>query len=174
MSARHRVYPVAGGKYVYGQAPEGCDVDKLLATLATMDVAGAVAHFEKELGALAVPCNTVKEIAALCSDDGSKTARFSQKDSGNGWVVETWDPTWFCLDGQPLTCAGAPNFSGADAPQILAELGYSQGDILGLKQSRAVVPTNPNPNPNPNPHPNPNPNSISNPNQTETQTQVSR
>ena len=126
MSARHRVYPVAGGKYVYGQAPEGCDVDKLLATLATMDVAGAVAHFEKELGALAVPCNTVKEIAALCSDDGSKTARFSQKDSGNGWVVETWDPTWFCLDGQPLTCAGAPNFSGADAPQILAELGYSQ------------------------------------------------
>ena len=57
-------------------------------------------------------------------------------------MVETWDPTWFCLDGQPLTCAGAPNFSGADAPQILAELGYSQGDILGLKQSRAVVPTN--------------------------------
>jgi len=39
-----------------------------------MDVAGAVAHFEKQLGALAVPCNTVKEIAALCSDDGSKTA----------------------------------------------------------------------------------------------------
>ena len=74
MSARHRVYPVAGGKYVYGQAPEGCDVDQLLATLATMDVAGAVAHFEKQLGALAVPCNTVKEIAALCSDDGSKTA----------------------------------------------------------------------------------------------------
>ena len=68
-------------------------------------------------------------------------------------MVETWDPTWFCLDGQPLTCAGAPNFSGADAPQILAELGYSQGDILGLKQSRAVVPTNPNPNPHPHPHP---------------------
>ena len=58
----------------HGQAPEGCDVDQLLATLATMDVAGAVAHFEKQLGALAVPCNTVKEIAALCSDDGSKTA----------------------------------------------------------------------------------------------------
>ena len=31
---------------------------------------------------------------------------------------------------------------GADAPAILAALGYSQGEILGLKQSRAVVPTN--------------------------------
>ena len=25
-----------------------------------------------------------------------------------GWEVETWEPTWFCIDGQPLSCAGAP------------------------------------------------------------------
>ena len=58
------------------------------------------------------------------------------------YTPETWEPTWFCFDGKPLTCAGAPTFSGSDAPQILAELGYSQGAILGLKQSRAIVPTN--------------------------------
>ena len=57
-------------------------------------------------------------------------------------MVETWEPTWFCLDGKPLSCAGAPTFSGADAVPILEALGYSQGQILGLKQSRAVVPTN--------------------------------
>ena len=107
-----------------------------------MDVAGAVAHFEKQLGALAVPCNTVKEIAAICSDDLSTSARFTKKDSGCGWIVETWEPTWFCLDGQPLTCPRHPTYAGSDAPEVLAELGYSQGEILGLKQSRAVVPTN--------------------------------
>ena len=56
--------------------------------------------------------------------------------------METWEPTWFCIDGEPLSCARAPTYSGFDAPAILKALGYSQGDILGLKQSRAVVPTN--------------------------------
>ena len=89
-----------------------------------------------------MPVHTVKEIAAICSDGGSKTANFTKKDSGMGWEVETWEPTWFCLDGEPLSCPGAPTFSGADAPAILSELGYSSGQILGLKQSRAIVPTN--------------------------------
>ena len=107
-----------------------------------MDVDGAVRHFESAFGALAVPCHTVKEIAALCSDGVSKTANFKLKDSGMGWEVSTWEPAWFCFDGEPLSCARAPSFSGADAPAVLAALGYSQGQILGLKQSRAVVPTN--------------------------------
>ena len=142
MTAHKRVFQVAGGKWVYGQAPETADVGALVATLATLDVDGAIAHFETSFGTLAVPVHTVKEIAALCSDGSSKTANFKKKDSGMGWEVETWEPTWFCIDGQPLSCAGAPTFSGADAESILAALGYSQGDILGLKQSRAVVPTN--------------------------------
>ena len=37
-------------------------------------------------------------------------------------VVETWEPTWFCIDGEPLSCAGAPTFSGADAEPILKAL----------------------------------------------------
>ena len=142
MTPHSRVFKVAGGKYIYGQAPETCDVDALLTTLSTLDVDGAITHFENELGALAVPVQTVKEVAAICSDGLSKTANFKKKNSGMGWEVETWEPTWFCLDGEPLSCAGAPTFSGADAASILAELGYSQGQILGLKQSRAVVPTN--------------------------------
>ena len=142
MNAHDRVYPVSGGKYIYGQAPKTADVEALLATLATMDVDSAIRYFKSELGALAVPVNTVKEIAALSSDGVSKTAKFAKKDSGMGWVVETWEPTWFCLDGEPLSCARAPTFSGADAEAILSDLGYSQGQTLGLKQSRAVVPTN--------------------------------
>ena len=45
------------------------------------------------------------------------------------------------LHRRPAARAPAPT-SGADAESILAALGASQGDILGLKQSRAVVPTN--------------------------------
>ena len=30
-------------------------------------------------------------------------------------------PTWFCFDGTPLSCARAPTFSGADAPHVLSE-----------------------------------------------------
>ena len=59
----------------------------------------------------------------------------------SGWEVETWEPTWFCFDGAALSCARPPAFAGADAPQVLAALGYSPGEVLGLKQSRAVVPT---------------------------------
>ena len=142
MTAHNRLFKVAGGRHIYGQAPTSVDADALATKLATMDVEGAVNHFATELKALAVPVNTVKEIAAICSDGKSVTANFKKKDSGMGWVVETWEPTWFCLDGAPLSCAGAPTFSGADAGSILAALGYSQGEILGLKQSRAVVPTN--------------------------------
>ena len=142
MTSHNRVYKVAGGKYIYGQAPESADLVKLTADLMKMDVDGACKFFESEFKALAVPVNTVKEIAAICSDGGSITANFKKKDSGMGWVVETWEPTWFCIDGKPLSCAGAPTFSGADAVPILEALGYSQGQILGLKQSRAVVPTN--------------------------------
>ena len=52
------------------------------------------------------------------------------------------EPTWFCFDGEPLSCPGAPTFSGADAPAVLEALGYTEGEILGLQQARAVVPTN--------------------------------
>ena len=137
MTPYNRVFKVAGGKYIYGQAPETCDVDALIATLSTLDVDGAITHFDKEFGALAVPVQTVKEVAAICSDGASKTANFKKKDSGMGWEVETWEPTWFCLDCEPLSCPGAPTFSGSDAATILAELGYSQGQVLGLKQAVA-------------------------------------
>ena len=52
------------------------------------------------------------------------------------------EPTWFCFDGEPLSCPGAPTFSGSDAPAVLEALGYTEGEILGLQQARAVVPTN--------------------------------
>mmetsp|Transcript_26468 Transcript_26468/g.76958 ORF Transcript_26468/g.76958 Transcript_26468/m.76958 type:complete len:589 (-) Transcript_26468:159-1925(-) len=142
MTPHKRVFPVAGGRFIYGQAPEACDVRELAATLSSLESDAAIAHFENALGgALAVPVLTVQEIAALCSDGGSKTANFTRKRGESGWEVETWEPTWFCFDGAPLSCARPPAFAGADAPQVLAALGYSPGEVLGLKQSRAVVPT---------------------------------
>jgi len=143
MTPHKRVFPVAGGRFIYGQAPEACDVRELAATLSSLESDAAIAHFENALGgALAVPVLTVQEIAALCSDGGSKTANFTRKRGESGWEVETWEPTWFCFDGAPLSCARPPAFAGADAQQVLAALGYSPGEVLGLKQSRAVVPTN--------------------------------
>ena len=104
---------------------------ELPATLSSLESDAAIAHFENALGgALAVPVHTVQEIAALCSDGGSKTANFTRKRGESGWEVETWEPTWFCFDGAPLSCARPPAFAGADAPQVLAALGYSPGEVL--------------------------------------------
>lgn len=114
----------------------------LVAAVAEMDMEQAIAHFKKCFGKLAVPVQTCKEMAAACSDGKSKSAHFKRKDAGQGWVVETWEPTWFCFDGEPLSCLSAPTLAGSDAPQILLELGYSQVEIESMKSSRALVPTN--------------------------------
>ena len=82
-------------------------------------------------------CFSTRWLFSISSQSPSTSAAHT-----SSWEVETWEPTWFCFDGEPLSCARAPTFSGSDAPAILAELGYSQGQVLGLKQSRAVVPTN--------------------------------
>lgn len=142
MTPYNRVFKVGSGKYIYGQAPEGTDIDALITKLSTLDQSAAIAHFDSAFGKLAVPVQTVKEIAEICSDGASITADFKKKNAGQGWLVETWEPTWFCFDGKPFSCLSPPTFSGSDAPQVLAELGYSKSEVMGLQQSRAVVPTN--------------------------------
>jgi len=148
MTPYNRVFPVnakdisGAQRYVYGQVPESTDVAALAKQLEGMGVEQAIAHFKESFGSLAVQVNTVKEIAEQCSDGSSRSANFKKKDAGQGWKVETWEPTWLCFDGEPLSCPGAPTFSGSDAQTVLAELGYSTTEIMGLQQSRAVVPTN--------------------------------
>ena len=96
MTPHARVFPVAEGKYIYGQAPpEACpDPEALAATLRGLDQDAAVAFFAEKFGdyggALAVPVRTVREMADLSADGASKTAHFAKKDSGMGWEVETW------------------------------------------------------------------------------------
>ena len=104
-----------------------------------MDVDGAVAHFASEFGALAVPVQTVKEMAALSSDGKSKSANFKLKDAGKGWKVETWEPTWFAFDGEPLSCAKAPTFAGSDAPEVLAELGIEDENLEIAKRLEEIA-----------------------------------
>ncbi|CAE7241668.1 dddD [Symbiodinium sp. CCMP2592] len=143
MTSHSRIFKVKGGKSIYGQAdPAKADADALAATLASMDVEQALAHFKSSLKSLAVPVQTCGEMAALCSDGQSTTAHFKRKDAGQGWVVETWEPTWFCFDGRPVSTLWAPTRAGSDAPQVLAELGYSTEEVSALKKSGAVVPTN--------------------------------
>jgi crotonobetainyl-CoA:carnitine CoA-transferase CaiB-like acyl-CoA transferase len=141
MTSHNRVFRVRDSKYVYGQAPESCDVGALILKLADMDQVQAVDYFKQELQALAVPVNTVKEMAATSADCSSKTANFKKKTAGQGRDVETWEPTWLCFDGVPMACAGAPSNAGSDAQRVLGDLGYSSGDILAMQQSRAVIPT---------------------------------
>jgi crotonobetainyl-CoA:carnitine CoA-transferase CaiB-like acyl-CoA transferase len=142
MTSHNRVFRVQNSKYVYGQAPKSCDVSALILKLADMDQAQAVNYFKQELQALAVPVNTVKEMAAKSADGSSKSANFKKKTQGQGWDVETWEPTWLCFDGEPLECVGAPFNAGSNAQEVLGDLGYSSGDILAMQQSRAVIPTN--------------------------------
>merc|ERR1712083_1283422 len=105
-----------------------------------MDITQAIDHVNKSMGGFAVPVQTCKEMAAACSTGASKSANFKRKDAGQGWVIETWEPTWFCFDGEPFSCPKPSTRAGSDAPQILADLGYTNEQIAHLQESGAIGP----------------------------------
>merc|ERR1712130_245588 len=108
-----RIFKVQDGKYIYAQID---DVHRdAAATLGGMDITQAIDHVNTSMGGFAVPVQTCKEMAAACSTGASKSANFKRKDAGQGWVIETWEPTWFCFDGEPFSCPKPSTRAGSDA-----------------------------------------------------------
>ena len=130
MNEGERVYQLSDG-WIFARG----DHD-LTSELSSFSVEQALAHLS-EHGIEAVPVQTCKELADRHRDNPSTTVDF-QKRERDGWENECFAPTWFVFDGEPLDRPAAPPRIGADAPEILAELGYSSEDIERLVSTGAV------------------------------------
>ena len=120
MTSHNRVYKTAdaaaagtGNKYIYAQAPPSADVDALVAKIATLDVDSAISYFASEFGELAVPCNTVREIADLSADGVSKTANFKLK--ARSW---THAPRTLTNPASSIAVLERPAFEATPSPSI--------------------------------------------------------
>jgi crotonobetainyl-CoA:carnitine CoA-transferase CaiB-like acyl-CoA transferase len=130
MTAGERVYRLADG-WIFAQAPRD-----ITAELGSRNRADALAWCaQQNIPAAAV--QTCKELADRHRDAPSRTVRFEKREK-DGWVTECFAPTWFAFDGEPSPRPPAASRIGADAPTILAELGYGRDDVERLVSSGAV------------------------------------
>ncbi len=124
MNEGERVYQLSDGWiFVQGNAD-------LSEQLKPLTVAAALTKLDED-GIAAVPILTVRELADKHRDEPTKTVDFEMRESG-GWSNECFAPSWFAFDGERVASPGAPSRIGADAPTVLAELGYSTGDLERL------------------------------------------
>lgn len=132
-TAGERVYNLADG-WIFAQSP--CD---LSSELAPMIVADALADLTAR-GIPAVPVQTMRQLADRHRAMPTTTVRFEARER-DGWTTECFAPSWFAFDGEPAARPAAAARIGADAPAILAELGYTATDVDRLLARGVVGPT---------------------------------
>jgi crotonobetainyl-CoA:carnitine CoA-transferase CaiB-like acyl-CoA transferase len=130
MNEGERVYQLSDG-WIFA-----CGDHDLTSELSSFSVEQALANLSEQ-GIDAVPVQTCKELADRHRDNPSTTVDFQKRDR-DGWENECFAPTWFSFDGEPFDRPAAPARIGADAPEILAELGYSSEDFERLVSTGAV------------------------------------
>jgi crotonobetainyl-CoA:carnitine CoA-transferase CaiB-like acyl-CoA transferase len=130
MNAGERVYELSDG-WIFAQGNH--DLSKELSSL---KVDEAIAKLSKQ-GIAAVPVHTCKELADLHRDNPTTTVDFEMRES-NGWKNECFAPAWFAFDGERVASPGPAHRVGADAPEILAELGYTEKEVADLVAARVV------------------------------------
>jgi crotonobetainyl-CoA:carnitine CoA-transferase CaiB-like acyl-CoA transferase len=130
MNAGERVYRLSDG-WIFVQGKS--DLTK---ELGDRKVEDALAYLAKQK-ILAVPVQTCRQVADRHREKPTKTVRFEKREK-DGWETECFAPTWFAFDREPSPRPAAASRIGADAPIILAELGYDRGQIDRLVMSGAV------------------------------------
>jgi crotonobetainyl-CoA:carnitine CoA-transferase CaiB-like acyl-CoA transferase len=130
MNAGERVYRLSDG-WIFAQGKS--DLTK---ELGDRKVADALAYLAKQ-NILAVPVQTCRQLADRHREKPTKTVRFEKREK-DGWETECFAPTWFAFDGEPSPRPAAASRIGADAPMILAELGYGREEIDRLVSSGAI------------------------------------
>ncbi len=133
MNAGERVYKLADG-WIFAQG----DHD-LSSELSSLSVEAALATLSTR-GIAAVPVHTCKALADLHRDNPTTTVDFELRES-DGWENECFAPAWFAFDGERVASPGPSARIGSNAPEILAELGYSGEDVKRLIDDGAVGPT---------------------------------
>ena len=130
MTGGERVYQLGDG-WIFAQAPRD-----ITAELGSRNRADALAWCAQQ-NIPAAPVQTCKELADRHRDAPSRTVRFERREK-DGWVTECFAPAWFAFDGEPSPRPAAASRIGADAPAILAELGYGHAEVERLISSGAV------------------------------------
>lgn len=128
-----RVYQLSDG-WIFAQS--GRD---LSSELAPMTVTDALANLTAR-GIHAVPVQTMRQLADRHRAMPTRTVRFEARER-DGWTTECFAPSWFAFDGEPAPRPAAAARIGADAPAILAELGYTAADVERLLANGVVGPT---------------------------------
>jgi crotonobetainyl-CoA:carnitine CoA-transferase CaiB-like acyl-CoA transferase len=130
MNAGERVYRLSDG-WIFAQGSSD-----LSSELASRNVADALAYLAgKKINA--VPVQTCRQMADLHRAKPTRTVNFERTEK-DGWVTECFAPTWYVFDNQPLSRSAPASRIGADAPAILAELGYTREEMNHLVSSGAV------------------------------------
>ena len=130
MTAGERVYRLADG-WIFAQAPRDITAD-----LDSHTRADALAWCTQQ-NILAAPVQTCQQLADRHRDKPTTTVRF-EKSEKDGWMTECFAPTWFAFDGKPQPRPQAASRIGADAPAVLAELGYKPAEVERLVSSGAI------------------------------------
>lgn len=130
MNEGERVYQLSDG-WIFAQGNHD-----LTSELSSFTREQALAHLE-EKGIPAVPVQTCKELADRHRQNPTSTVNFEKRER-DGWENECFAPTWFAFEGASASRPSAAPRIGADAPSILAELGYSREDVDRLVQKRVV------------------------------------
>ena len=132
-TAGERVYKLSNG-WIFAQAPHDLSTE-----LAPLTVAEALADLAAR-SINAVPIQTMRELADRHRAAPTSTVNFEKRER-DGWDNECFAPSWFAFDGTPGARPAAASRIGADAPAILAELGYSSADVERLIANGIVGPT---------------------------------
>jgi crotonobetainyl-CoA:carnitine CoA-transferase CaiB-like acyl-CoA transferase len=130
MNDHERIYSLKDG-WLFAQGQ-----DDLTSQLAGKTVVEGLKYL-KDRGINAVPVQTCKQLADRHRDKPSKTVRFQMREK-DGWKNEGFAPTWFAFEGQPNDRLSAPSRIGADAYDILTELGYTKEEIIQLLDNKVV------------------------------------
>jgi len=130
MNEGERVYQLTDG-WIFAQGDHN-----LTSEISSLTVDQAITTLSAK-GILAVPVQTCKGLADRHREKPSKTVNFENRER-DGWENECFAPTWFAYDGEPVASPTAASRLGSDAPQILAELGYSKDDVAKLVKKGVV------------------------------------
>jgi crotonobetainyl-CoA:carnitine CoA-transferase CaiB-like acyl-CoA transferase len=130
MTAGARVYHLSDG-WIFAQASHDITAD--LGGMARADALKWCAQQDIP----AVPVQTCKELAERHREHPTATVRFEKREK-DGWTTECFAPTWFAFDGQAQPRPKAPSRIGADAPAVLADLGYGHAEVERLVSGGAV------------------------------------
>ncbi len=130
MTEGARVYQLSDG-WIFAEA--AADISADLAGLTRDEALATLA----ERGVLATPVQSARAIADRHRDAPSRTVVFERTEK-DGWWSECFAPTWIVYDDAPFPRSSPVSRVGADAPAILAELGYASAEIRRLVEKGIV------------------------------------